>query len=79
MMRAKKNQKQAANLHNIMNNDLHSMFDLILMDMQVRSDPCPKKAPRVNQNEPKMVKQFVYSSLGSGGSSHWLGENLAST
>ena len=71
MIKAKKNQKQAANLNNFIKQRLSQYtFHLTLIQMQVRSDPCPKKAPRVNQNEPKMVKQLVNSSLGSGGSSH---------
>ena len=50
--------------------------------MGATSEPCCMRAPRVNQKELRKVYWFSYSS-GSftqfGGSSHWFGENLAST
>ena len=54
-------------------------LNLILIAMQVRSEPWPRKWPKVNQKQPSMVKQLVYSSSGSAPSSHWLGEKRPRT
>ena len=54
-------------------------LNLMLIAMQVRSEPWPRKWPKVNQKQPSMVKQLVYSSSGSAPSSHWLGEKRPRT